>query len=98
MHHSRLNSVEIDYTFYRMPNAKTLDRWREATPDGFRFALKVSQRITHTERLRVPSDALDYPVGILPRLEGRLGVLLFQPPPTFRCTWTAWNCFWRDCR
>src|SRR4051812_8862195 len=52
---SRLGGVEIDYTFYRMPNARTLDGWRQATPEGFKFALKASQKITHWERLKVPS-------------------------------------------
>ena len=48
----RLPAVEINYTFYRMPNAKTIGQWMEATPDGFTFVLKVSQRITHHARLK----------------------------------------------
>lgn len=80
---SQFRSVEIDSTFYRMPNQATLDRWREASHPGFRFALKASRRITHWERLRLPSGALDYLTGALPRLEDRLGVVLFQLPPNF---------------
>src|SRR2546425_3215859 len=41
---TKLNSVEIDYTFYRMPNAKTIEGWRNATPENFRFTLKASNR------------------------------------------------------
>ena len=82
---SRLNSVEIDYTFYRMPNQKTLESWKAATHDGFRFAIKASQRITHRERLRVPSDSLDYLLKVLPTLGTRLGLVLYQLPPFFRC-------------
>src|SRR5215831_13615447 len=82
---SRLNSVEIDYTFYRMPNAKTIEAWKSATPPDFRFALKASQQITHRERLKVPSDAVNYLLGIVPGLETRLGLILFQLPPFFRC-------------
>lgn len=82
---SRLNSVEIDYTFYRMPNPKTLDSWKAATHDDFRFAIKASQRITHRERLRVPSGSLDYLSKVLPTLDTRLGLVLYQLPPFFRC-------------
>jgi uncharacterized protein YecE (DUF72 family) len=79
-----LNAVEIDSSFYRMPSAKTLDAWREATPEGFRFALKASRRITHWERLRLPSEALDYLLSVVERLEDRLGTLLFQLPPNLK--------------
>jgi uncharacterized protein YecE (DUF72 family) len=81
----RLNSVEIDYTFYRMPSAKTIDAWKSATPENFKFTLKASQQITHRQRLKVPSDALDYFVGVVPGLENRLGMMLFQLPPFFKC-------------
>jgi uncharacterized protein YecE (DUF72 family) len=81
----RLNSVEIDYTFYRMPSAKTIDAWKVATPEDFRFTLKASQQITHRQRLKVPSDALDYFVNVVPGLGSRLGLVLFQLPPFFKC-------------
>ena len=81
---SRFSSVEIDYTFYRMPNAKTIEGWKAATGENFRFAIKASQKITHRERLKTPSEALTYLVGIVSHLESRLGVLLFQLPPYFR--------------
>jgi uncharacterized protein YecE (DUF72 family) len=67
-----------------MPNRKTLEAWREATPVDFRFALKVSRKITHFERLRLPSDALDYLLGVVSALGERLGILLFQLPPNFK--------------
>jgi uncharacterized protein YecE (DUF72 family) len=82
---SRFNSVEIDYTFYRMPSAETIERWRTATPDNFRFCLKASQQITHRERLKVPSGALDYLLGVVTGLESRLGLILYQLPPFFKC-------------
>jgi uncharacterized protein YecE (DUF72 family) len=81
----RLNGVEIDSTFYRMPTAKMLDAWTSATPSTFRFAIKAPQKITHRERLAVPSDALSHLVELLPRLGERLGVVLYQLPPFFRC-------------
>jgi uncharacterized protein YecE (DUF72 family) len=82
---ARLNSVEIDYTFYRMPSAKTIEGWRSATPDSFRFALKASQQITHRQRLHVPSAALDYLLTAVPGLGRRLGLILYQLPPFFKC-------------
>ena len=82
---TRLNSVEIDYTFYRMPSAKTIEAWKAATPENFKFTLKASQQITHRQRLKVPSEALDYFVSVVPGLESRLGMVLFQLPPFFKC-------------
>ncbi|HYR88853.1 MAG TPA: DUF72 domain-containing protein [Terriglobia bacterium] len=82
---TKLNSVEIDYTFYRMPNAKTIEAWRNATPENFRFTLKASQQITHRERLKIPSEALEYFLSVVPGLESRLGMILYQLPPFFKC-------------
>jgi uncharacterized protein YecE (DUF72 family) len=81
---SRFDAVEIDSTFYRMPTPNALDAWRDATPEPFRFAIKASQRITHRERLAVPSDSVGYLLGLLERLGSRLGVVLYQLPPFFR--------------
>jgi uncharacterized protein YecE (DUF72 family) len=82
---TRLNSVEIDYTFYRMPSAKTIEGWKAATPETFKFTLKASQQITHRQRLKVPSEALDYFLSVVPGLEARLGTILYQLPPFFKC-------------
>ena len=82
---SRFSTVEVDRTFYRMPNTKTIDAWKAETPDGFRFAIKASQRITHREKLAVPSEALPYLVRIVSGLEEKLGAVFFQLPPWFRC-------------
>jgi uncharacterized protein YecE (DUF72 family) len=76
--------VEIDGTFYRMPNAKTIERWIGETPDTFRFAVKASQKITHFERMRLPSDALAYFTRIVATLGERLGTVLFQLPPNLK--------------
>ena len=74
----QLPSVELNNTFYRVPAEEQLRRWAERTPAGFRFAVKMSRRITHFGRL-----------GLIPtfcervRLLGeRLGPVLVQFPPT----------------
>jgi uncharacterized protein YecE (DUF72 family) len=82
---TRLNSVEIDYTFYRMPSVKTIEGWKAATPEHFKFTIKASQQITHHQRLKVPSEALDYFLSVVPGLESRLGMILYQLPPFFKC-------------
>jgi uncharacterized protein YecE (DUF72 family) len=82
---ARFGAVEIDSTFYRMPTAKTLESWRDSTPPAFRFVLKASQQITHRQRLKVPSDALNYLMSLVPLLEDRLALVSYQLPPFFRC-------------
>jgi len=84
---TRLNAVEINYTFRRMPAAATLAKWTSATPPRFRFALKAHERITHLRRLR---DAAEPTAAFLNAIEPlrsalRLGPLLFQLPPGCRC-------------
>jgi uncharacterized protein YecE (DUF72 family) len=81
----RLAAVEIDSTFYRMPTPVLIDRWLSQTHDGFRFAIKASRKITHRERLALPSDALRYLTETVDRLGGRLATVLYQLPPFFQC-------------
>ena len=78
---ARLGAVEINNTFYRMPKADLLERWRDSVPDGFRFALKASRRITHHQRLRDAGDSVDYLFRTAEVLGERLGPFLFQLPP-----------------
>lgn len=81
---SMFPSVEINYTFRRFPAAKTLTRWAELGPEGFRFALKANQRITHTRRLRdADTDVSDF-LQLARLLGDHLGPILFQCPPTLR--------------
>ena len=84
---TRLNSVEINYTFRRMPAAGTLAGWAAATPAGFRFALKANQRITHFQKLKDAAQPTAYFLGALDplRAASRLGPVLFQLPPYLRC-------------
>jgi uncharacterized protein YecE (DUF72 family) len=83
----RLNAVEINYTFRRLPNAATLESWVRATPDHFRFALKANQRITHIQRLKNVQEAVDLFLRMIDpmRAARRLGPVLFQLPPNLKC-------------
>jgi uncharacterized protein YecE (DUF72 family) len=80
----RLAAVEINYTFYRMPNAKTVAGWAEATPPGFTFVLKAPKRITHDSRLKFVDKPLAYFCETAAGLGPKLGPLLFQLPPNFK--------------
>lgn len=83
----RLNCVEINYTFRRLPSASTLEAWVAATPPGFVFAVKANMRITHILRLKNAAEATDlFFKKIDPlRTSRRLGPVLFQLPPAMKC-------------
>src|SRR5688500_9578709 len=78
---ARLPAVEINNTFYRLPKAKVLEDWAAQTPDGFRFVLKASRRITHMQRLKEVDELVAYLFETAGTLGPRLGPLLFQLPP-----------------
>jgi uncharacterized protein YecE (DUF72 family) len=80
----RLGTVEINNTFYRMPKRETVAAWAEQVPDGFRFVLKASQRITHKKRLADAGDELAYVVESARELGEKRGPMLFQLPPFLR--------------
>jgi uncharacterized protein YecE (DUF72 family) len=78
---ARLPAVEINNTFYRLPKPKLLEDWAAQTPDGFRFVLKASRRITHMQRLKDVGELLQYLFTTAGALGPKLGPLLFQLPP-----------------
>src|SRR5438874_7001144 len=82
---ARFSTVEVNYTFYRLPSAKTVEPWIPQTPAGFAFALKATQKITHIKRLRDTEELVRiFLQGAAPLLDaGRLGPVLFQLPPNF---------------
>ena len=83
----RLNCVEINYTFRRLPAAATLEAWVGQTPPDFVFATKANQRITHILRLKNAEQATEiFLKAIDPlRTSRRLGPVLFQLPPQLKC-------------
>jgi len=82
---TRFRTVELNNTFYQIPKPARIASWSEATPEHFRFVLKASRKITHIERLKLPSEAARYFLQAASGLQERLGALLFQLPPFFRC-------------
>ncbi len=76
------NSVEINSTFYRHHQKKTFERWANAVPAHFRFALKISREITHEARLRNIGPLFDIFVDEISILGDKLGPLLCQLPPS----------------
>src|SRR6476660_4663677 len=80
----RFRTVEINYTFYRMPTEKLLEGWAAGTPEGFTFTLKAPRRITHDAKLRHCEELTQSFVRIAATLGAKLGVLLFQLPPNFK--------------
>lgn len=77
----RFASVEINYTFYRMPTNRILSNWAAEVPERFRFTLKAPRRITHDQRLRSVEDTLASFCSIAKTLGPKLGAMLFQLPP-----------------
>lgn len=79
----RLSTVEGNTTFYALPDAATVERWRDETPAGFRFCLKFPQTISHFKRLRgAEAETADF-LDRLGRLRDRCGPAFLQLPPTF---------------
>ncbi len=80
---SHFRTVELNNSFYRLPERAAFERWRDQTPPGFIVAVKASRYITHLKRLKDPEE----PVALLweraTGLDDRLGPVLFQLPPRF---------------
>lgn len=76
-------TVEVDSTFYAIPAAKTVQGWARRTPEGFTFALKLPQEITHERRFRDAADVAELFFERARELGSRLGPVLIQLGPDF---------------
>jgi len=92
----RFSTVEINYTFYRFPTEKLLAGWAAATPRSFRLTLKAPRRLTHDAKLQSCGDLTRAFCGTATTLGDRLGALLFQLPPSFRCDLAVFDRFLVD--
>jgi uncharacterized protein YecE (DUF72 family) len=101
---ARLNSVEINYTFRQLPSAKTLQAWLADTPPGFAFACKAHMRLTHIMKLQAAESFTELFLKSLEPLRAarRLGPVLFQLGPAFKCDLPRLEAYLpllpRDCR
>ena len=81
---ARFPTVEINYTFYRMPTEKLVSGWAAQTPSPFKLTLKSPRRITHDSRLKDCGPAVANFCQVAATLGDKLGALLFQLPPFLR--------------
>jgi len=88
---SKLNAVEVNYTFRQLVKETTVHNWLADTPEHFRFTIKAHQVLTHIKRLKNAEEFLKLFLGKLEGLEraGRLAPILFQLPPNFRADQTV---------
>lgn len=81
-HYSKhLQTVEINHSFYQLPEKKTLQSWYDTVPDNFIFTVKASRYITHMKKLKDPEQSIATFLGHIVVLKDKLGPVLFQLPP-----------------
>ena len=93
---ARFPTVEINYTFYRMPNEKLVSGWAGQTPEPYRLTLKAPRRITHDSRLKNTGDLVAGFCRVAASLGPKLGALLFQLPPNFKKDLAVFDAFLAD--
>lgn len=81
---SKLSAVELNNTFYRMPQPSMVEGWKAQVPDHFRFSVKASQRITHFKRLKDAEAETTFLLNTVGVLKEQLGVVLYQLPPNMK--------------
>jgi len=81
---ARFPTVEINYTFYRMPTEKLVAGWAAQTPSPYQLTLKAPRRITHDSRLKDAGESVARFCDVALSLGDKLGTLLFQLPPFLR--------------
>jgi uncharacterized protein YecE (DUF72 family) len=81
---SRFNAVELNNTFYRMPQQSTIDTWKSQVPDNFRFTMKASQLITHFKKLKDAARETKIMLQRYAAFEDRMGAVLYRLPPDLK--------------
>ena len=93
---ARFPTVEINYTFYRMPNEKLAAGWAGQTPEPYKLTLKAPRRITHDRRLKDTADLVGGFCRVAASLGPKLGALLFQLPPNMKKDLAVFDAFLAD--
>lgn len=78
-------AVEVNNSFYQLPETETLETWRNAVPAEFVFTVKASRYITHMKKLKDPAEPVRQFFGRIRTLGKQLGPILFQLPPNWNC-------------
>jgi uncharacterized protein YecE (DUF72 family) len=81
---SIFSTVELNVTFYRLPEPSTFEKWHKETPDDFVFSLKGSRYITHIKRIKEPEESLKIFFNNASKLKKKLRTVLWQFPPSFK--------------
>jgi uncharacterized protein YecE (DUF72 family) len=89
----RFPTVEINYTFYRMPTEKLVSGWAAQTPSPFKLTLKAPRRITHDSRLKNCGELVKSFCAVAGTLGDKLGALLFQLPPSTKKDLAVFDAF-----
>lgn len=79
----QFNSIELNTTYYRIPKADTILKWKEQTPDDFRFCPKVVKWISHKKDLSIGTDEIEKMIDTFVLLEEKLGPFFMQLSPNF---------------
>ena len=90
---ARFPTVEINYTFYRMPTEKLVDGWAVQTPSPYKLTLKAPRRITHDGRLKNVGPLVASFCAVAGSLGDKLGALLFQLPPNLKKDLAVFDAF-----
>ena len=77
-------TVEINFSFYRLPERETFEKWARETPEGFTFAVKASRYLTHQKKLKDPEEPLERVISHARGLGVKLGPILYQLPPRWK--------------
>jgi uncharacterized protein YecE (DUF72 family) len=93
---ARFPTVEINYTFYRMPTEMVVARWAAETPSPYQLTLKAPRRITHDSRLKNCGELVKAFCSVAGTLGDKLGALLFQLPPNARKDVPLFDAFLED--
>ena len=90
---ARFPTVEINYTFYRMPSEKLVAEWASQTPSPYKLTLKAPRRITHDSRLKNCGELVKTLCQVAGTLGDKLGALLFQLPPNAKKDLAVFDAF-----
>src|SRR5262249_6820341 len=90
---ARFPTVEINYTFYRMPNEKLVGGWASQVPSSYKLTLKASRRITHDNRLKNVGAIVSSFCQVAGTLGDKLGAILFQLPPNMKKDLAVFDAF-----